>query len=126
MARNLLDSSAAFTKQCRDIGLSDTWTRALCENELGTLGKVGYAVSMPGQPLQDELVASFLENIRPNVVPTLADLTAVKRLVFEAQTFQLASLKSTMTTGESDQAKADRSSRTSRKDPPSEAAVGWT
>ena len=74
---------------------------------------------MPGQPLQDDLVAAFLENVRPNAVPTLADLTAVKRLVFEAQTFQLASLKSTMASGESDQAKrialAERAERIRRQ-----------
>ena len=119
MARNLLDSKAAFIKQCKDIGLSDQWTKALCDNDLGTLGKVAYAVSMPGQALQDELVSSFLENVRPNVVPTLSDLTAVKRLVFEAQTFQLASLKSTMTSGESEQAKkiapAERAERIRRQ-----------
>ena len=119
MARNILDSKATFIKQCADIGLSDSWTRAFCDSDLGTLGKVAYAVSMPGQPLQDELVASFLENVRPNVVPTLADLTAVKRLVFEAQTFQLASLKSTMAAGESDQAKriapAERAERIRRQ-----------
>ena len=119
MARNLLDSKATFIKQCGDIGLSDAWVRAFCDNELGTLGKVAYAVSMPGQPLQDDLVAAFLENVRPNVVPTLADLTAVKRLVFEAQTFQLASLKSTMASGESDQARriapAERADRRQRQ-----------
>ena len=119
MARNLLDSKAAFIKQCKDIGLSDQWTKALCDNDLGTLGKVAYAVSMPGQALQDELVSSFLENVRPTVVPTLSDLTAVKRLVFEAQTFQLASLKSTMTSGESEQARkiapAERAERIRRQ-----------
>ena len=119
MARSLLESKASFQKQCRDIGLGDEWTRALRDNGLDSLGKLAYAVSMPGQPLTDQMVSAFLQDVRPNALATLADLAGIKRLVFEAQTFQLASLRTAVAPGDEDASRklapAERSERLRRQ-----------
>ena len=74
---------------------------------------------MPGQPLTDQMVSAFLQDVRPNAVATLADLASIKRLVFEAQTFQLASLRTAVAPGDEDASKklapAERSERLRRQ-----------
>ena len=114
MARSLL-----LPEACKDIGLGEEWTRALRDNGLDFVGKLAYAVSMPGQPLTDQMVSAFLQDVRPNALATLADLASIKRLVFEAQTFQLASLRTAVAPGDEDASKklapAERSERLRRQ-----------
>lgn len=90
---SILDSVATFERQAKAAGLPEEWITALKAASVDTLGKLSYAVSIPGNALTDELVRTFTTSIRPGSVPTIATNAALKRLVFEAQTFAVAALK---------------------------------
>lgn len=97
MASNtLLDSTATFEMQAQRAGLSDVWIQAFKNNQMGSLGSLAYAITTPGTSPTTAEVTAFMDHIRQGVVPTLLELTAVKRLVFEAQTLTIASLRSTV------------------------------
>ena len=92
----LLDSTATFEMQASRAGLSDAWIEAFKNNQMGFVGGLACAVSTPGTPPSTADVTAFMDHLRQGVAPTLLELTAVKRLVFEAQTLTIASLRSTV------------------------------
>ena len=79
-AVSLLSSTAAFDKQCEKVGLAANWTDAMKAAGITTLGKLSYAVSLPGtQPTADEM-ESFTTALRPGASITLGDSSAIKQL----------------------------------------------
>eukprot|EP00438_Fugacium_kawagutii_P027861 Skav203259 [mRNA] locus=scaffold2987:6867:8090:+ [translate_table: standard] len=93
MASSILDSVATFEKQAKAVGLADEWIQALKTSHIDTLGKLSYAVCIPGSTLTDADVRTFANSARPGVALTIASNSALKRLIFEAQTFAIAALK---------------------------------
>lgn len=85
---------ATFERQARNAGLADEWIVALKAASVDALGKLSYAVAVPGTPVTNELLLEFTNTVRPGVRPTISASSALKRLIFESQTFAVAALKS--------------------------------
>ena len=97
MASNtLLESVAAFEAQAKRAGLNEQWIEAFGRNDLNKLGRLAYAVTTPGAAPTTDQVIEFMNQLRVGVGPTLSEITAVKRVLFEAQTLTIASLRSTV------------------------------
>ncbi|CAE7626860.1 unnamed protein product [Symbiodinium sp. CCMP2592] len=85
-----------FGRQCERAGLSAPWVTALKDAGITTLGKLSYAVTLPGnQPSSDDMDA-FILTLRPGARITLGDSSALKQLIFESQTMTVAELRSSM------------------------------
>lgn len=89
----ITESTATFEQQAREAGLSQDWIDAFKAANMDTLSKLCYAVTVPGTTPSDAQVTGLLNTLRPTIVPTLADSTAIKRLIFESQTFMVYTLK---------------------------------
>ena len=86
-----------FESQAKRAGLNEQWIEAFGRNDLNKLGRLAYAVTTPGvAPYNTEQVTEFMNHLRFGVGPTLSEITAVKRVLFEAQTLTIASLRSTV------------------------------
>ena len=103
---SFLDSEATFVQQAEDGGLSRAWIEALKANQMATFAKLSFAITTPGTVATDDQINRFLNTIRVGVAPTIAELAAFKRLVFESQTLMMHSFKSTAR-GEESGAKED-------------------
>lgn len=60
---------------------------------VSTLGRLAFAVMSPGQPATDEQVTDPLNNALPRDVVTVAEITVMKRLIFESQTALVGSIR---------------------------------
>ena len=56
------------------------------------LSNLAFSVGQPGQPLVNADVANFIQNATGRA-PTLLEISAIKRVAFEAQTFLVATLR---------------------------------
>ena len=92
----ILESTATFEMQATRAGLSVAYVAAIKNMGLGTLGKIAYPLTTPGTSPTDAQIGTFLNGVRPGTVPTLADETAMKRLVFESQTLKIANLRNSL------------------------------
>lgn len=92
---SFLDSEATFSQQSEDAGLSGPWVDALKNSSLATFAKLSFAVTSPGVVATDDQINRFLGDLRPGVAPTIADLAAFKRILFESQTLMMHSFKAT-------------------------------
>ena len=92
-ANTLLESTATLEPQATRCGLSQAWTDGLKASNVGTLAQLASAVTMPGTPLTDAAVQTFAKVVRPAVALTVAELTVLKRLIFEAQTMAISNLR---------------------------------
>ena len=92
-AVSVLDSKASFLKHCRGAGLAESWAQAFVTQGVDTLGKLAYAVGVPGVQVSDDALTEFLGKVRPGSAPTLGDRAAISRTLFEAQTLTRASLR---------------------------------
>ena len=92
---SFLDSEATFVQQAEDGGLSRDWVDALKANQMATFAKLSFAITTPGTVATDDQINRFLNTIRVGVAPTIAELAAFKRLVFESQTLMMHSFKTT-------------------------------
>ena len=96
-------------------GLPAAYIGAVRSATLGTLGKLAYAISTPGVAPSDVQINTFLDAMRPGIPPTVADVTAMKPIVFEAQTLTIANLRSSLVATDDSAAKkvapAERSAR---------------
>ena len=71
-----------------------TVDHSLKEQCRGHLCKVRFCNYNPGTVATDDQVTRFLNNMRPGVVATIADLAAFKRVLFESQTLMIHRFKS--------------------------------
>ena len=92
---SFLDSEATFSQQSEDAGLSGPWVDALKNSSLATFAKLSFAVTSPGVVATDDQINRFLGDLRPGVAPTIADLAAFKRILFESQTLMMHGFKAT-------------------------------
>ena len=123
-ATSVLSSTAAFDRQCERVGLAQIWIGALKSSGITTLGKLSYAVSLPGtQPSADDM-ANFTATLRPGAPITLGDSSALKQLIFESQTMTVAELRSAMQSTEEVHRKLPASERSMRIDAQKQRLVG--
>ncbi len=88
----LIDSEAQFTQRCKDVKLSANTIRDLNAAGITSLGILAYSHGQPGQALSDAAFDTWIRGAISAGI-SLADSSGVKRLLFEAHTLVLASLK---------------------------------
>ena len=91
---SLLDSEATFAQKATDGGLSEPYIDALKRNSVATFAKLSFAIMKSGETAAETQVNTFLTTVRPGVNPTIADLAAFKRLLFESQTIMIQNARS--------------------------------
>ena len=89
---SLVDSTAHFEARLREVGLGDPFLLAIQGAGVNTLSNLAFAVGQPGQPLVNADVTNFLQAALTRL-PTLQEVSAIKRVAFEAQTFLVATLR---------------------------------
>ena len=87
------DSVANFRRQAALVGLDNKWTDALVNHGVDTLGRLAFAVTSPGVPADDAGVTNLLNAALPVEPVSIADLTTLKRMIFEAQTALIGSIR---------------------------------
>ena len=87
------DSVANFRRQAALVGLDNKWTDALVNHGVDTLGRLAFAVTSPGVPADDAGVTNLLNAALPAEPVSIADLTTLKRMIFEAQTALIGSIR---------------------------------
>ena len=123
-ATSVLASSAAFDRRCETVGLAQTWIDALKDKGITTLGKLSYAVSLPGtQPSVDDM-DNFTATLRPGAAITLGDSSALKQLIFESQTMTVAELRSATQSTDEVHRKLPASERSMRIEAQKQRLVG--
>ncbi len=94
---NFVDSAAHFTNRCTEIGVSPRISHALTTAGLVSLGKLAFSFGSAGQDLNE---TAFQEWVRNNLLDgaNIAELSASKRLFFEAHTAVLHQMKESLET----------------------------
>ena len=87
------DSVANFRRQAALVGLDNKWTDALVNHGVDTLGRLAFAVTSPGVPADDAGVTNLVNAALPAEPVSIADLTTLKRMIFEAQTALIGSIR---------------------------------
>ena len=86
------DSQPFFEQHATKIGMEQALLDKFIAGGIRTVSQAAYAATPPGQVLTDEKVTALC-NTLGEAGPSLAQLTVVKRLLFESQTMSLAHLK---------------------------------
>ena len=89
---SLLDSEAQFRQRAKECKLSDVALQDLSRLGVTSFGLLAYSFGQPGQNIADEAFNNWVrQDVNPGI--TLADSSALKRLLFESHTLVMASLK---------------------------------
>jgi len=91
MAEPLTESKAVFIERCQTVGLPDGIRNILVGKNLTTLSSVAFAAGQPGDTPTDEALRGLARTGDEDV--PLATLSALRRLVFEAQLLMTAQVK---------------------------------
>ena len=83
------DSQPFFEQHATKIGMEQALLDKFIAGRIRTVSQAAYAATPPGQVLTDERVTALC-NTLGEARPSLAQLTIVKRLLFESQTISLA------------------------------------
>ncbi|CAE7557162.1 unnamed protein product [Symbiodinium sp. CCMP2592] len=89
------DITAAFEERAKECGLTQAELDVLVRKGLTSLSLLAFSVSTPGEVPQEAELRSILDPTDPTTVPLRA-LSALRRLMFEAQTLSIAQLKSSI------------------------------
>ena len=89
---SILDSEAHFYKRTEEVGLSDRGRQATLTAGYSTLGGLAFGVGQPGTPVPEQEFNRFSTNVLA-AMSTMHDISALKRLLFEAQTLVMAQLR---------------------------------
>ena len=89
---SIVESDAHFRKRCQETGLSDRGLAAVVASGYTNLGQLAFATGQPGQPLNEADFQRFAQNVLGGMA-SMADISTLKRLVFEGQTVLLAQLR---------------------------------
>ena len=110
---SLIDSEAQFFQRVDDLKISRQVKSLLKDAGICSFGTMGYGHGRPGQQIADrDYEAWFQAKLDP--AGSLSDVANVKRLLFEAQTLVLASLKDQITSSETTVKKVPAAERDSR------------
>ena len=88
---SFLDSEATFAQQAKEAGLSDEWIESLKANAVATFAKLSFSITSPGTVATDDQINRFLGQMRHGVAPSISDMAAFKRILFESQTLMMHS-----------------------------------
>ena len=89
---SLIDSTAQFESQMRELGIQQTLLDGLKQHGVRTLSQLAFSVGQPGQPILDQSVEALVQ-AAVGRAPSLTEAACLKRLAFEAQTYLTATLR---------------------------------
>ena len=96
---SVIDSTAQFEARLREANLTPEFIRALNTHGVTTLSHLAFALGQPGQAIADNTVENFVQAALGRV-GQLNEITALKRIAFEAQTYLVATLRQNVERGE--------------------------
>ncbi len=91
---SLLESPASFKTRAAGNGLTDAQITYLVNNGINSLSKLAFAATTPGVTPSEDALRGLLDDDPTRV--TLGALSAIRRLMFEAQTLSVALVKQTV------------------------------
>ncbi len=89
---SLLESAASFKSRALNHGLTNAQYLDLTGKGIGSLSKLAFAVTTPGMTPSEDSLRRLLNETSSDTV-TLGDLSAIRRLMFDAQTLSVAMVK---------------------------------
>ena len=98
---SLIDSAAQFESQSREAGLNAVLVESLKRHGVRTLAQLAFSVGQPGQPIADNSVEQLVQKAVGHA-PSLQEISCIKRVALEAQTYLTATLRQAV--GRSDDA----------------------
>ena len=120
---SLIDSTAHFESRLKELGLPQAFVDLIKAHGLTTLSQLAFAVGQPGQPLVDNNIDNFV-NAASGRHASIAEIAALKRAAFEAQTFLVATLRQTVEKSDDTPRKIAFAERASRLEALQRAVVG--
>ena len=93
---SLIESEAQFHHRMKDLKISDPMQAKIIGAGFSTFGVLAYAHGQPGQAIVDSAFETWVSTNLDSAA-SLADISCIKRLLFESQTLVLASLKEQVT-----------------------------
>ena len=113
-----MDSRAAFKSRLIEIGLQEASITALFNAGIDTISKFAFCKQPPGQPVDEDVFSEFMENTL-GAAPSVAQLAVLRRMLFEAHTLMIHSLKEKVEASDQTPIRkmptAERDSRTQRQ-----------
>lgn len=97
---SVLESSAAFESRAASCGLSEAEINILKAQGVTTLAKLAFAITTPGSNPSEDNLRSLINSSDPHAV-VVGTVSALRRLMFDAQTLAVQHLKSQVEGGES-------------------------
>ena len=91
---SIVDSTAAFVQHCDSVDPSGTLKGLLTGQNINTYSKLAFAIGTPQKPPTEDEFSTFCTNLNRGVNLSISELSAVKRVHFEAVTIVVANLKS--------------------------------
>ena len=110
---SILESAAAFESRAKSCGLSEAEIAVLKTQGVTTLAKLAFAITTPGVNPSEDNFRSLINPADPSSV-VVGTVSALRRLMFDAQTLAVQLLKAQVEGGESSKRElvpADRSER---------------
>ena len=96
-AMSLVDSEAAFQKRCDELmdGLHDLFTHL----QITTFSSLAFSVGTPQQPVAEHDMQRFSDRVVQGPA-SIAEVSVIKRIHFEAQTLLMADIRKQATVGD--------------------------
>ena len=88
----LVDSQASFVARLKEFGLFDAHVDALVDAGINTISKFAFCNQPPGQAVDEDKFGEFMEQTL-GAPPSIAQLAIARRMLFEAHTLMIHSLK---------------------------------
>ena len=93
---SLVDSQAHFARRANEMAMSAGGLASLTNAGLVTYGKLAFSHGQPGVAIDETAFATYANNVL-GAMTSLADVSVLKRLLFESHTMVLAQLKEQVT-----------------------------
>ena len=97
---SMFESAAAFESRAKSCGLSEAEIGVLKTQGVTTLAKLAFAITTPGVNPSEDNLRSLINSADPSSV-VVGTVSALRRLMFDAQTLAVQLLKSQVEGGES-------------------------
>ena len=94
---SLADSEAAFEQHCKRISPDGSLHTLLTNQRISSLSSLAFAVGTPQSPPTEDQFREFATGINRGIEMTFGELSALRRLHFEASAIVMAELKSRAT-----------------------------
>lgn len=90
----LADSEAQFAQRMKDLKVSESTQKKILDAGFTSFGVLAYAHGQPGQSIVDSTFEAWVSSNLDSAA-SFADVSCVKRFLFESQTLSLSVIKGT-------------------------------